>query len=111
MKEAYLIPNPMTPTQVVVINYELCNGCNECVNICRTQTIMPNPEKDKPPVVIYPDECWFCGSCVEVCPAEAILLRHPLNQSVGWKNKISGKNFRLGMKNPPAQTYHKPAFG
>ncbi len=108
-----LTPNPMTPSEAVVIDEELCTGCNKCVEACKTQTLMPHPEKDKPPVVIYPDECWFGGCCVAECPEGAITIKHPMNQGIGvsWKDKDSGELFRLGMINPPPKTYNKPPLG
>ena len=107
----YLLPNPVTPSQAVFIDEDKCIGCNRCVDICRTQTIMPNPEKGGVPVVIYQDECWFCACCVDICPTGALKMRHPLNQRSWWKDKETGQLFRLGMVNPPPQTYTKPASG
>jgi len=66
--EAYMVPNPMTPCRAVIIDAELCIGCNQCVDVCRTDVLMPNPEKGQPPILLYPDECWFCGCCVTFCP-------------------------------------------
>jgi len=50
------------------LDAELCTGCLDCVEACRTDVLIPNPEKGKPPIVLYPDECWFCGNCVARCP-------------------------------------------
>ncbi len=57
--EAFIESNVTGPTIAVVIDEDLCIGCNACANICRMQTILPNPEKGKPPIVAYPDECWY----------------------------------------------------
>lgn len=98
--KAYIRPNPIMPNQCIVINTELCNGCNTCTRVCRSDVLVPDTEKHKPPIVLYPDECWFCGSCVEHCPVpDAIKMEFPLNQRVGWKRKDTGEFFRLGMKN------------
>ncbi len=101
--KAYLAPNPPLPNKAVEFNAALCNGCNQCVNICPNEVLMPNPEKKKQPIVVYPEECWFCGGCVEECTRSAITLIHPTQQriSVNWKRKETGEYFRLGMKNPP----------
>ena len=108
-EKVYMFPNPLTPCQAIVIDPELCNGCNRCVEVCRTDVLVPNPEKRKPPIVLYPDECWFCGCCVADCPVPgAIKMEHPLNQRVGWKRKETGEYFRIGMKNPPPPNTRPP---
>jgi NAD-dependent dihydropyrimidine dehydrogenase PreA subunit len=107
--KAYLVANPLTPCQAVIIDPKLCNGCNACVEVCRTDVLVPNPEKGKPPIVIYPDECWFGGCCVESCPVPGtIRMQHPLNQRIGWKRKETGEYFRIGMKNPPPPNTKPP---
>jgi NAD-dependent dihydropyrimidine dehydrogenase PreA subunit len=107
--KAYMIPNPPTPGKVVVIDPEICTGCNMCVDTCRTQVLVPNPEKGKPPIVLYPDECWFAGCCVAHCPVPgAITLEHPLNQRIGWKRKATGEYFRTGMRNTPPPNTRPP---
>lgn len=100
-KEAYMVPNPMTPGPVIIIDAELCTGCNTCVDVCRTDVLVPDPEQGNPPVVLYPDECWFCGCCMSDCPTGALIVEYPLNQRMGWKRKETGEYFRIGMKNPP----------
>ena len=44
-RKAYLVANPMTPCKAVVIDPEVCGGCNNCVEVCRTDVMVPNPEK------------------------------------------------------------------
>ena len=107
-----MIPNPPTPNRAVAFDPALCNGCNRCVQICRSDLLMPNPRKGSPPLVLYPDECWHCGVCVIECPRQgAITLLHPLNQSVSvaWKRASTGAEYRLGMKNPPPATGKPPS--
>ena len=107
--KAYMVPNPMTPCRAVIIDPKLCIGCNQCVEVCRTDVLVPNPEKGKPPILLYPDECWFGGCCVEPCPVQgAIKMVHPLNQRIGWKRKETGEYFRIGMKNPPPPNTRPP---
>jgi NAD-dependent dihydropyrimidine dehydrogenase PreA subunit len=107
--KAYMVPNPMTPCPAIFIDAELCIGCKQCVEVCRTDVMVPSPEKGKPPIVLYPDECWFCGCCVEHCPVPgAIRMEHPLNQRIGWKRKGTGEYFRIGMKNPPPPNTRPP---
>ena len=109
--EAYMVPNPIMPCQAIIIDPDLCTGCNTCADVCRSDVMVPNPEKGKPPIIFYPDECWFCGCCVSDCPVPgAIRIEHPLNQRVGWKRKETGEYFRIGMKNPlPPNT--RPPIG
>jgi NAD-dependent dihydropyrimidine dehydrogenase PreA subunit len=108
-KKAYMVPNPVTPGPVIIIDPNLCNGCNTCVDVCRSDVLVPNPKKGKSPIVLYPDECWFGGCCVSHCPVTgAIRMEHPLNQRVGWKRKETGEYFRIGMKNPPPPNTRPP---
>jgi NAD-dependent dihydropyrimidine dehydrogenase PreA subunit len=105
----YMMPNPATPNQCVVIDPGKCKGCNSCIEACRTDVLLPNLEKGKPPLVVYPDECWFCGDCVQACPISgAITMSFPMNQRVGWKRKATGEFFRIGMKNPPPPVTRPP---
>jgi NAD-dependent dihydropyrimidine dehydrogenase PreA subunit len=109
---AYMVPNPLTPCQSIVFDTELCKGCNTCVEVCRADVLVPNPEKGKPPIVLYPDECFFCGCCVQDCPVPgASKMEHPLYQRTGWKRKTTGQYFRIGMANPPQQSYTKKPVG
>ena len=110
--QTYMMPNPPTPNNSIEFNPEICNGCNICVEACRTDVLMPHPEKGNPPILLYPDECWYCGCCVQECNrVGAITLVHPLNQSivVAWKRKETGEYYRLGMKNPSPPNTKPPS--
>ena len=110
-ERAYMLPNPSTPGKAVEIDSMVCNGCLNCVEVCRMDVLVPHPEVEKPPIVLYPDECWFCACCVEECPRPgAIRMEHPLNQRVGWRRKETGEYFRIGMRNPPPPN-RKPPVG
>jgi NAD-dependent dihydropyrimidine dehydrogenase PreA subunit len=85
----------------VVIDSELCTGCNECVDVCRAHMILPSAESSQPPQVWYPEECWYCGCCVSFCPAGAVSLKHPISRRVGWRRRGSERFYRVGMENPP----------
>ena len=109
---ARMIPNPPTPNRAIAFDPAFCNGCNQCVEICRSDVLMPNPERGQPPIVLYPDECWYCGTCVEECSRRgAITMWHPLNQSISvvWKRAETGETYRLGMRNPPPPNTRPPA--
>ncbi len=95
-QKVYATPNWCTPTNPIIFDPEVCNGCNRCVDVCQVDILIPNPEKGKPPIILYPEECWYSGSCVEVCPHPgAIKLNHPLTQRVRWKRKETGEHFRV----------------
>ena len=109
---ASMIPNPPTPNRAIAFDAGFCSGCNQCVEICRSDVLMPNPEPGQPPIVLYPDECWYCGTCVEECSRRgAITMWHPLNQSISvvWKRAETGETYRLGMRNPPPPNTRPPA--
>jgi NAD-dependent dihydropyrimidine dehydrogenase PreA subunit len=108
-EKAYLVPNPAAAFKAIIIDADLCTGCLECVEVCRTDVLVPGSTQGAPPIVLYPDECWFCGSCVAHCPSPgAITMEHPLYQRVGWKRKETGEHFRIGMKNPPPPNTKPP---
>ena len=104
----YMTPNPFAPGEVVTIDPELCDGCNICVERCRSQVLLPNPEEGKPPLIVYPEECWFGACCEAHCPREAIKMIHPLNQRIAWKRKETGEYFRIGIANPPPPNTRPP---
>jgi NAD-dependent dihydropyrimidine dehydrogenase PreA subunit len=109
--KVYMLPSPATPNCPVDFDPAICNGCNRCVEICRSDVLMPNPEEGAPPIVLYPDECWYCGTCVLECRRSgAIAMRHPLNQSISvvWKRAATGEVLRLGMKEPPPANSRPP---
>lgn len=54
----------------VVIDKEICNGCETCVDVCPTEAITMEDEI----AVVNEEECTDCGTCVEECPNEAISL-------------------------------------
>ena len=108
------VPNITTPSKPVIFNEEICNGCNNCVEVCQIDVYIPNPEKGKPPIILHPDECWYCGVCVTSCPLwekGAIILNHPMNQRVRWKRKATGEHYRIGMPNPPEPNIRPPVGG
>jgi NAD-dependent dihydropyrimidine dehydrogenase PreA subunit len=80
-QKIYVSTNLVTPNTPVLIDPEVCIGCNMCVEACMNDVLIPNPEKKKPPLVVFPDECWSCGCCVMECPVEekgAIEVNWPL---------------------------------
>jgi NAD-dependent dihydropyrimidine dehydrogenase PreA subunit len=95
-EKVYAAPNVPTPNRPVIFNPEICNGCNECIEVCQVDVFVPNPEVGKPPIILYPDECWYGGCCVYTCPNPgAINFNWPLMQRVHWKRKATGEHFRV----------------
>lgn len=105
MKDSiYAFPAYSGPCRILEFDQKKCIGCNRCVNVCPLDVMIPNPEKGKEPIVVYAEECWFCGSCVNDCPQGAVTLVAPAKQRISavWKDKDSGKEYRVGMKDPEA---------
>ena len=95
-EKVFALPNVITPGKPVIFNPEKCTGCNRCVEVCPIDVFIPNQEKGKSPVILHPDECWYCGTCVNECPVpEAVKFNWPLQQRGFWKNKETGKIFRV----------------
>lgn len=95
-KKTYAIPNVPTPNRPVLLNANLCSGCNKCVQVCPMDVFIPNPKKGGPPFILYPEECWYDGACVMHCPKKgAIQLNHPLMQRVRWKRKETDEHLRV----------------
>jgi NAD-dependent dihydropyrimidine dehydrogenase PreA subunit len=70
----------------IIIDEELCIGCNLCVFVCQADLFLPNEVKGGAPSVIYPGECWYEGSCVDYCPVPgAITLDTQLFNKVHWE--------------------------
>ena len=82
--------NPLT------FDPDICNGCNQCIEVCQVDILLPNPEPGKPPIVLYPGECWYGGCCVAICPKPGAIRLNvlPMN-SVHWKRKTTGEDFWL----------------
>ena len=51
IKKIFMVPNPFTPGKVLKTDPEICNGCNFCVEQCRSDVMMPNPTKGKAPII------------------------------------------------------------
>ena len=95
-KEVYAIPNRPTPARPIIINEDLCTGCNACLEDCMADVLLPDPVSGNPPIIMFPDECYYCGCCVEACPVPgAAIFNHPLTQRVRWKRKETGETFRV----------------
>ena len=100
----YALPNRITPNRPILIDEEVCIGCNLCIEACPNDVMIPNPKKKEPPIILFPEECWYCACCVMECPLKdksAIEVNWPMMQSVRWKRKKTGAHYRIGMPEPP----------
>ena len=95
-EKLYAMPNVPTPNTPVIFNPDICNGCNQCIEVCQIDVYIPNAEKGKPPIILHPEECWYCGCCVDACNRPgAITFNWPLQQRGYWKRKATGERFRI----------------
>jgi len=54
----------------IKIDWELCNGDSECVDVCPTEVYELNDEGKAEAGSV--DECIDCYACEDVCPEDAI---------------------------------------
>jgi len=55
----------------VQIDFDACNGCGECVDICPGEVFELQDEKA---VTVNEKDCLGCESCIDVCEQEAIIV-------------------------------------
>ena len=55
----------------VLVEQDLCDGCDYCLKFCECPGLVKVPETGK--VRIEPSKCIDCGMCIEMCPLDAIL--------------------------------------
>jgi NAD-dependent dihydropyrimidine dehydrogenase PreA subunit len=66
------------------IDYDICMGCQDCVEVCPTDVLRWDDDNSIPKIV-YPEDCQLCELCVIECPEDAITvtpekqLRHTLS--------------------------------
>lgn len=53
----------------IKIDYDLCDGSGDCVEVCPTVVYELVDNKSTAPEI---DECIECCACVEACPTNAI---------------------------------------
>jgi Fe-S-cluster-containing hydrogenase component 2 len=59
---------------MIFVNYEVCNGCGECVSVCSTGAMILQNNH----AFIDQELCQGCEICVETCPQGTILVREPV---------------------------------
>jgi MinD superfamily P-loop ATPase len=57
---------------VAIIDEGLCQGCGNCVQVCRFDAILPPGSKDGLTYRVDPIACDGCAACVYQCPEQAI---------------------------------------
>lgn len=75
-----------------VIDYDKCNFCGKCGELCNFNAIIPTKKK----VIVFDDLCHDCGLCEIACPSNAISYsQKPLGEittfSFQEKTYLSGK--------------------
>lgn len=70
------------------VNYEKCNFCGKCAEVCQFNAIAVLADK----VMIFPSMCHGCGACYHLCPEEAI---EETDRPIGVINKGTGQGVRF----------------
>ncbi|MCP4022713.1 MAG: 4Fe-4S dicluster domain-containing protein [Desulfobacteraceae bacterium] len=69
------------------IDYNTCDRCGKCVNVCPVEAMAqvsandPRHPKQKMPK-LNKEICLGCGICARVCPTDSILLNHRLKRVI-----------------------------
>ncbi len=63
----------------VTVNYELCDGCETCVQVCPVQVyemqeVEVKGQKKRVSVPVRAEDCIGCLACVSQCPTQAITV-------------------------------------
>jgi Na+-translocating ferredoxin:NAD+ oxidoreductase RNF subunit RnfB len=64
-----------TSGYIAIVDAELCEGCETCVEHCQMEAISMNDEEI---AVVDENRCIGCGACANLCPTDAIDMElHP----------------------------------
>lgn len=55
--------------KIPFVDDQLCNGCRQCVEFCKFNTLTYTNDK----LIIFEDICHSCGGCLMVCPENALM--------------------------------------
>lgn len=65
------IQNSSKMAFTTTINPHLCNGCEDCIEVCTAEVLAMKHGKA---IVLNADDCQGCESCKEVCRENAIMV-------------------------------------
>ncbi|MHA1594738.1 MAG: nucleotide-binding protein [Candidatus Baldrarchaeia archaeon] len=65
--------NPVQAAEIAEVNYDLCNGCGECVKYCKEDALAWDSENNRPVVIDF--LCEGCGACAAICEVGAIQMK------------------------------------
>lgn len=68
LKPEFELSEPV-PVLVPQIDYDKCNFCGKCRDVCRYNAIAVLPKS----VLVFQELCHSCGGCALACPEEAII--------------------------------------
>ncbi|NOQ45348.1 MAG: P-loop NTPase [Desulfobulbaceae bacterium] len=77
----------ITASEKAFIDYDQCNNCMQCVDVCRFSSIIG---EDEPVIISY--SCEGCGACAITCPVEAIEIKPVVN---GKLNLLTAGKIRV----------------
>ena len=69
------------------LNFEECNGCRMCVNVCPHAVFVI---ENKKAIITDRDACMECGACANNCPEGALTV----NSGVGCASAVLVGNVR-----------------
>ncbi len=55
------------------IDFVVCDGCKQCVNVC-PDDVLYFDEKSNKPYIAYPEDCLDCYMCERHCPLECVTV-------------------------------------
>jgi MinD superfamily P-loop ATPase len=78
----------ISTNQRPVIDYEKCDGCGKCVDICAFDALTTQPTSHVPQLISH--FCEGCGACAAVCPQGAITMVPVENAEIRTRNNVHG---------------------
>ncbi len=94
LSEKIFIPTYNDRTQLhageVSFDYEKCNGCTMCAQICPARALVMEDKRPRMKAV-EENECMGCADCVAICPEGAITLKNAISYSGYYKTIDQGE--------------------
>lgn len=57
----------------IKIDYDVCVGCQTCVNVCKNH-VYDWSQEEEAPIMAREEECIQCFECIWNCPQDAISI-------------------------------------